>query len=166
MSKPYFMFIVMLFLTTVVSGCSHSKANQHLSQDAIGEINEQALFSQYPAFRKSYDSYTPSEKELNAIASLKGHTVLVLFGSWCHDSEREVPRLLKTLELSGEDNIDVQLIAVNRNKRDPQGVAMFYELKYTPTFILLDGDKELGRVIEKPALTVAEDLQALLTTKQ
>ena len=163
MSKPYFLFIVMLLLTTAISGCSHSKASQqYAASDAIGEVSQQQLLTQFPAFKESYDNYTPNEKELSALASLKGHTVLVLFGSWCHDSEREVPRLLKTLDLSGVDNIDIQLIAVNRNKRDPQGLAISHELKYTPTFILFKGSKELGRVVETPTLTVAEDLQALI----
>lgn len=163
MSKPYFLFIVMLLLTTAISGCSHSKASQqHAASDAIGEVSQQQLLTQFPAFKESYDNYTPNEKELSALASLKGHTVLVLFGSWCHDSEREVPRLFKTLDLSGIDDIDIQLIAVNRTKRDPQGLAISHELKYTPTFILLKGNKELGRVVETPTLTVAEDLQALV----
>ncbi|WP_252736012.1 thioredoxin [Aestuariibacter sp. A3R04] len=162
MQKLYSMFGVVLLLTTAMSACSFSHAShQQKTNDATGEISQQQLLSHYPAFKDSYNAYTPSDSEVSAIASLQGYTVLVLFGSWCHDSEREVPRLLKTLDTSGQDNIDIQLIAVNRQKRDPQGIALSHELKYTPTFILMQGNKELGRVIEKPSRTIAEDLQAL-----
>lgn len=159
MQKRYFMHGVILLLVAVISACSYSSAGQQ--QDAVGEISQQLLLAQYPVFANNYNAYSPSDEEVTALTSLSGHSLLILFGTWCHDSEREVPRLLKTLDASGLDNIDIQLVAVDRNKRDPNGIALSHELKYTPTFILLKDDKELGRVIERPKRTLAQDLQAL-----
>ncbi|MEG3768290.1 TlpA family protein disulfide reductase [Alteromonas sp. 14N.309.X.WAT.G.H12] len=159
MQKRYFMHGVILLLVAVISACSYSSASQQ--EDAVGEISQQQLLVQYPVFSDNYNAYSPSDEEVSALASLQGHSLLVLFGTWCHDSEREVPRLLKTLDANGLNGINIQLIAVDRNKRDPKGIALSHELKYTPTFILLKDDKELGRVVERPKLTLAQDLQAL-----
>ncbi|MBU2978816.1 thioredoxin family protein [Alteromonas sp. C1M14] len=162
MQKSYSMLGVILLLVTIVSACSYSRANQQqAADDAVGEISQQQLLTHYPVFSNNYNAYSPSDKEVAAVASLQGYSLVVLFGTWCHDSEREVPRLLKTLDASGLDNLDIQLVAVDRKKRDPQGIALSHKLKYTPTFVLLKDGKELGRVIEKPTLTISQDLQAI-----
>ena len=84
-----------------------------------------------------------------------------MFGTWCHDSQREVPRLLKTFDLSGLEVPKLTLVAVDRKKTDPLGLAKQYGLRYTPTFILLNDGKELGRVIERPKTGLTQDLKAL-----
>ena len=68
---------------------------------------------------------------------------------------------MKTFDLSGLDVPKLTLVAVDTNKMDPQGLASKYALKYTPTFVLLDGEKEVGRVIERPKTSLGEDLHAL-----
>lgn len=161
MQKHDFRHSVTLFLVALISACSVSGVSQQ--PDAVGNISPQLLLAHYPVFSANYNSYSPSEEEIDAVAALSGYSLLVLFGTWCHDSEREVPRLLKTIDAAGLDNIDIQLMAVDRNKRDPQGIALRHKLRYTPTFIVLKDDKELGRVIERPKITVSQDLQAIAT---
>ena len=92
------------------------------------------------------------------MAKLEGKDLLVLFGTWCHDSQREVPRLLKLLEQSKVELNSLTLVAVDYNKQDPQGLAEQFQLKYTPTFIVIDQSKEQHRVVEKPQGTLAEAL--------
>ncbi len=157
------MFVLLGFASLVLSACSHSIARQ---PDFLGEVSAEQLLAQYPAFQDEYQSYQPSEKELAAVASLQDDSLVVLFGTWCHDSQREVPRLLKTFDLSGLDVPKLTLVAVDTKKNDPQGLAKKYALKYTPTFVLLKGDKELGRVVERPKTSLTQDLQSLsLITK-
>ncbi|MDO6567598.1 thioredoxin family protein [Alteromonas sp. 1_MG-2023] len=129
--------------------------------DAVGEISGEALLAQFPAFMNEYKSYQPSKAELEAVAALEDDTLLILFGTWCHDSEREVPRLLKTLDASGLDVPRFTLFAVDRTKRDPEGIAKKHGLKYTPTFILLRDGEEVGRVVERADTSLTQDLKAL-----
>ena len=152
------MFSLLGLISLVLSACSHSIARQ---SDFLGEVSAEQLLAQSPTFQDEYESYQPSEKELAAVASLQDDSLVVLFGTWCHDSQREVPRLLKTFDLSGLDVPKLTLVAVDTKKNDPQGLAKKYALKYTPTFVLLKGDKELGRVIERPKMSLTEDLQFL-----
>lgn len=151
---------LLLLIGFVLAGCSHFVASE---PELMGEVSAEQLLAQYPAFQAEYKDYQPSKEELAAVAALEEDTLVVLFGTWCHDSQREVPRLLKTFDLSGLDVPKLTLIAVDTNKTDPQGMAKKYQLKYTPTFVLLNDDKELGRVIERPRTSLTQDLQALAT---
>jgi hypothetical protein len=89
-------------------------------------------------------------------------SLLVLFGTWCHDSEREVPRLLKLLDLSDVELESLSLHGVNYNKQEPNNLHRQYDLKYSPTIILLQGEDELGRIVEKPILSIGEDLASFV----
>lgn len=135
-------------------------------QVLVGEVSGEDLLAQFPAFMAEYQSYQPSKAELEAVAALEHDTLLVLFGTWCHDSEREVPRLLKTLDKSGLDVPEFTLFAVDRKKSDHVGMAKKHELKYTPTFILLRDGEEIGRVVERASTSLTQDLQRLAAAAQ
>jgi thioredoxin 1 len=89
--------------------------------------------------------------------------LVVLFGTWCHDSVREVPRLLKLLDVSGVKLKSLSLHGVNYNKQEPNNLHRQYDLRYSPTIILLQGDAELGRIVEKPMASLGEDLAEFVT---
>ncbi|WP_062565871.1 TlpA family protein disulfide reductase [Pseudoalteromonas shioyasakiensis] len=123
-----------------------------------GEISRDDLLKDYSALSEEYDEYTPSEEELTTIKALQGKQVLVFLGTWCHDSKREVPRFLKLLDTAKVQLGSLKLVAVGYDKLDPAGLAKQYDLMYTPTIIVLDGEKELSRMIEKPKQSLALDL--------
>ncbi|WP_105188496.1 TlpA family protein disulfide reductase [Pseudoalteromonas sp. T1lg48] len=124
----------------------------------IGAIDGTSLLGEYEAFATAYADFTPSDDELAQMHKLTGKSVLVLFGTWCHDSEREVPRLLKLLALNKVELAKLELVAVDYSKKDDKGLAEQFALKYTPTFIVLDGETEVLRVVEKPEGSLAEAL--------
>ncbi|ALS99699.1 hypothetical protein AT746_16450 [Lacimicrobium alkaliphilum] len=117
-------------------------------------------------FTGSHNVYSPDNKELQAMQALKGKSVLILFGTWCHDSEREVPRFLKLADASGVRLRQLQLVAVGLDKKDPAGLAQQYNLLYTPTIIVMDNEQELYRMIERPKGPLALDLQQGLQRAQ
>lgn len=123
-----------------------------------GEISRDDLLKDYSSFSEEYDEYTPSEEELTTIKALQGKQVLVFLGTWCHDSKREVPRFLKLLDTAKVQLGSLKLVAVGYDKLDPAGLAKQYDLMYTPTIIVSDGEKELSRMIEKPKQSLAVDL--------
>ncbi|KTF17809.1 thioredoxin family protein [Pseudoalteromonas sp. 10-33] len=123
-----------------------------------GEISTQALLSDYDKFNEQYNAFTPTEQDIALMQKLEGKELIVLFGTWCHDSHREVPKLIKLIDESKVELASIDYVAVGYNKRDDAGIAEAYDLQYTPTFIVKDDGKELVRVIEKPTGTLAEDL--------
>ncbi|BDX07115.1 thioredoxin [Planctobacterium marinum] len=130
--------------------------------DSVGYVQVSDILTHYPDFRKNYEEYTPDEKELALMGKIENRELLVMFGTWCHDSEREIPILLKLLDESGVKLEALTLLAVDRNKREPTGKAEQWRLKYTPTIVLKSGENELGRIIEKPKVSLAADLAKML----
>ncbi|MBQ4833547.1 thioredoxin family protein [Pseudoalteromonas sp. MMG010] len=123
-----------------------------------GAISTQTLLNDYAPFNEQYTAFTPTQQDIALMQKLKGKEVIVLFGTWCHDSEREVPKLIKLLEASKVELASIEYVAVGYDKRDDGGIAQANDLKYTPTFIVKQNGKELVRVIEKPTGTLAQDL--------
>jgi thiol-disulfide isomerase/thioredoxin len=87
----------------------------------------------------------------------------VLFATWCHDSEREVPRLLKILETAGVESSAVELVALDFNKTEPKGRAASKVLQYTPTFIFSVRDEEIGRIVERPIGTLETAIESIMS---
>jgi thioredoxin 1 len=154
-------YLAVVLLLLLTGGCSANDPARPV-EDTFGVISAEDLLSQYPRFSTEYQAFLGSEQELVAMGSIEGLSVLVLLGTWCHDSEREVPRLLKLLEQSQVKLKQLKLVGVNYNKQDPEGLHRDFELRYTSTIILLDGNKELGRIVERPSISIAEDLAAMV----
>lgn len=154
--------VFLCLLLVLIWGCQSTNGQVAQEKIVVGELSSAELLSAYPAFEAEYRAYQPTAAELSAAAKLNGLKVVVLFGTWCHDSEREVPRLLKLFDLVGLSQDNLQLIGVNQNKQEPSGLYRRLDLRFTPTIILFDGDKELGRIIEKPDNNIAQDLAAIL----
>ena len=146
------------FLLLASIGCGSTEQPSAKSEPYTGEISASQLIADYPQFRSGYELYQPSAAEIAAVKSLAGKSLVVLFGTWCHDSEREVPRLLKLLALSDVELQSLSLHGVNYNKQEPSNLHQQFALKYSPTIILLQGDVELGRIVEKPTTSLGEDL--------
>ena len=141
-----------------------SSSNSIGQEDHVGIITPENLLANYEVFRKEYDSYEPNQLQIDQIQHLANKEITALFGTWCHDSEREIPRLLKLLEAAGIGADNLTLYGVDRNKQDPDGYAEKYDLRYTPTIIVSDDQgKELGRIIEKPKNDIASDFSDQLT---
>lgn len=150
-------FLTVAFLMVSFFSMAGSGDKEHL----VGETQAKTVLSQYSAFQAEYQDYQPSEKELAQMAVLSGKELLVMFGTWCHDSQREVPRLMKLLDKSQVELANITWLAVDTQKQDPQGIAKQNRLKYTPTFVLFDNGTETGRVIERPNGTLASALAKL-----
>ncbi len=123
-----------------------------------GPMDNKQLLASEEKFAAEFNEFQVNEDDLARMKLLEGKRLVVLFGTWCPDSQREVPRLLKLIEQSGVKLAKLELVAVDREKQDPDGLHRQFDLKYTPTFVVMDGDKELLRVVEKPEKSLAEDL--------
>lgn len=126
----------------------------------VGEINQSKLLTSFEEFNEEFTGLSIDEKEVAALKSIKEPLEIhVLFGTWCHDSVREVPRLLKLLEHAANNNITTKLIAVDYKKTADE----VYDLQYTPTFIVYRNNQEVGRIIERPKQSLAQDIIAMTT---
>jgi thiol-disulfide isomerase/thioredoxin len=110
-------------------------------------------------FKRNFDAYEVTAGIDGLPADLK---VMILFGTWCHDSEREVPRMLKLLAKSGVEEENISLISLDIRKEDPEYRAKALDVRLTPTFIFLTGGAELGRIVERPKVNLEHDIKTML----
>jgi hypothetical protein len=113
------------------------------------------------------ESYQPSQSAVAAIKSVEKETkVTVALGTWCPDSKNYVPKLMKAILAAANDKIKVQFLGIDNQFRDPMETIQKLKVVNVPTVIVERGGREIGRIIETPALaSVEEDLAAILNEK-
>lgn len=144
--------LILLFILTLPLAAN---ATSKPHSDAV---TAKRLLSDHDKFAKQYQAFSPSLPDVALMQKLAGKEVLVLLGSWCHDSAREVPRLIKLLDESKVELSKITFVTVDYDKRDEAGIALAHDLQYTPTFIVKHNGVEINRVVEKPSGTLAQDL--------
>ena len=158
MTKNFLILSISVFITfSFISADRVDKSKNNL----LGDIQIQNLFTEYPLFKFRYDNYEVTN-QIN-LSDLEDISVVIMFGTWCHDSKREVPRMLRILDSAGVGTEQISLIGVDINKTEPKGREKLYNLRNTPTLILLKNGKEVGRIIERPNVSLEADLIGLTT---
>lgn len=114
-------------------------------------------------FNAEYDRYKVNASLITKISPLlDDKTVVLLMGTWCEDSQREVPGMMKILDQSGYAVEDMEIIAVDEDKRTPDGLEKNHALAYVPALIFYENGKEINRIVEFPIGTLEEDIHAIL----
>lgn len=125
-------------------------------------------------FGEDFD-YAPDETVMNELLPLI-HDVKItcILGTWCSDSQREIPRLWKILDELEYPASELTMLAVGSSRftRDmpiaPEvfdwsvDVKSFYNVERVATIIVTRDGKELGRIVEIPQDTLEKDLLAIL----
>ncbi len=163
------LFLIIAFLFFILSCSQANQQKSDLSKDHsnykasvswhVGTISKEQLFTNYKKFEVSNVEFNQED-----IALLKSNDnaidIWLVFGTWCHDSQREVPRIIKLIEQLGV-NYKLHLYAVAPDKKIMDTIPVS-SIKYTPTLVLFSGDTELARIIETPQQSWESDLAALL----
>lgn len=131
-------------------------------QYPVGDISQTELLDRHEVFKRNYDAYEVASGVDGLPPDLE---VTILFGTWCHDSEREVPRMLKLLAASGLKKESISLIALDIRKSEPEGRAKALDVRFTPTFIFSRAGMELGRIVERPESSLRGDVATLIKSK-
>ncbi|THV58621.1 TlpA family protein disulfide reductase [Chryseobacterium candidae] len=130
------------------------------------QLKEQFLKAPYADwYVKEHDEYVLDQKAVSDLKKEKIGTydIIVFIGTWCEDSHRDFPRLMKILEAVSYPDSKLNIIAVNRKKESPTGDESLYNLQKVPTIILKRYGKEVGRIIEMPTTGYIErDLVQIL----
>lgn len=148
------------FLLTLITSCAQRViVNREVESQKDGKmlLGTQTLdqFRKDPYktwFDEEYNSYQidqPSLAELKK-EKLNSYSLVVFVGSWCEDSHREFPRLIKILDALKYNTEKMQIIAVNRKKESPAGEEGLYNISRVPTIIVKKYGKEIGRITEMP----------------
>lgn len=122
---------------------------------------QQPDFSEW--YNNEYFGYEPDEFFVEQIKShIDSISIDIFMGTWCSDSRREVPRFIKILDELEFDQNNLRIISVDREKHSPGKNEKNRNIEYVPTFIIYKSNKELGRIVEYPIITLESDLLNIL----
>lgn len=172
--------VIILSAIAVLTGCKQNKesATEEKTAETVSTaetvVQEEMLLGvisrkdleQPPYeswFSEGYSSYVPDSSMVEVIQPLlKDKKLTVFMGTWCEDSQREVPRLFKILDLAGYSSDEVNLIAMNRDKVTKDNQEAGLNITNVPTIIVYDGDTEMNRIVEYTLYSMEKDLLTIL----
>ena len=174
----YIMTILFLMVSELSTAQGDSLYFQR-SRDASG--NEQLLgacsrtaLQQKPFttwFQSNYESYVVDSATCRFVEPLlKDKTITIFLGTWCGDSRREVPRVLKMLDCCNFPAGQLQLIMVSNQdsmyKQSPHHEESGRNIVRVPTVIIEEGGKEKGRIVEYPVVSMEKDMLLILRNEK
>ena len=142
-----------------------TRGNDMLLGKCTRDAMEKIPFSNW--YKKNYDEYKTDEAVIPDLKLLlKDKTITIFLGTWCGDSKREVPRMMKILDAAVFPEKKIQLIMVSNHadmyKQSPQHEEAGKNIFRVPTFIFYENEKEIGRIIESPIATLEKDMVKIL----
>lgn len=175
--KSYFIIMIISFFTISSSSLGQKVSSpglvNQIQKDAggnlLGKCTREALLQAPFAdwFKSNYDSYQVDSFTCNFIRPLlAGKTITIFLGTWCGDSKREVPRILKMLDCLDFPEKDLTLVMVGNQdslyKKSPQHEEAGKNIVRVPTIIIEQKGIEIGRIIEFPKVSLEKDMLSIL----
>lgn len=115
-------------------------------------------------FNSAYEDYEFDTIAVTKIFPLIADVnILVIMGTWCSDSRREVPHFYKILDELKFQVDKLIIINVNRKKEAAVKELNGLNIELVPTFIFYKEEKEIGRIIETPEESLESDLLKILS---
>lgn len=118
--KYYFLLLFTITLTSC-SAQKETNAVKNKRGDLVGFANKES-FNQAPYdiwFTENFDTYKPDDAVISSLeTALKNVKITGFMGTWCGDSKRETPHLYKILELANFNFKNLELVTVNRSKKN------------------------------------------------
>lgn len=163
-------------LSILIISCGNNKKEENQTQEeilveskAIPEEEVPVLLGkqEFDAIKKApYDvwfdenyKYEPNQQTLDSLkVTLKGKSMIVFMGTWCSDSQLQVPILLNILDRINYDTSTIKLYTVSEDKDTPSGIEKEFEIEYVPTIIIYENENEMGRIVEYPINSIEKDL--------
>ena len=131
----------------------------------LGVVDREAfkneLFSNW--YQESFKEHVLDSTTIEELApKLKDVTIKVFMGTWCSDSQREVPALYKILEAANFDYSKISMVAVSHDKDTPSHLEKGLDIAYVPTIIIYKEGKEIGRFVEFAQENLEKDMLAII----
>jgi hypothetical protein len=116
-------------------------------------------------FIPEYSAYEVDKTTLDSLEAnnLDNISIIIVIGTWCHDSQRETPRFVKIMEYLNFQNRTS--IGVNRQKQSEGTEVPDLNIKYVPTIIFYKDNNEIGRIVETPVETLEKDMIRIIKLK-
>ncbi len=151
----------LLLIAIMLASLTACNSTYEKPKMAVGNIKQAHLLTTYQPFKAYFEQFSLTTEQIAKVKAWPNNiSFAVYFGTWCPDSQREVPKLLKALTVNRQLHAD--LIALDMHKSDPNNLAKKANIKFTATFVVLKAGKEIGRVVERPKNNLIDDIDAII----
>jgi thioredoxin-related protein len=167
--KQLFLSLIFLFSLSCSAQKKEVNAAKNKSGDLVGIANKQS-FLQEPYkewFDYGYDDYSPDEAIVAQLKPLlKKVTIKTFMGTWCGDSQEQIPIFYKILSSADFKHNNLEMVTVNRKKKTPTNLQEGFDVQRVPTMIFFNKKgKEIGRIVEYPRESIEADMLKILSGK-
>lgn len=168
--KYSFLFIVIisLFYSCDNNTLNQTKFDENASNNIlIGYVNREGLKMEpfHEWFTPGYHNYQVNDSILSLMDKndfRKNIKITIVLGTWCSDSRREVPHFYKILDHLEYDTKDMTVICVDTDKQAPKTNANELNITRVPLFIFYRNNKEIGRIVERPEVSLEADMLKII----
>ena len=155
MKKIYLLFIAILF-----TSCSQNQ--NYLKEEGVVDIDYLKNSPKTYWFNENFKNYTVEKINRDNFSELYNYDIEIFMNTLCHDSQREIPRLIKILkELNFPEN-KLKIILLNPNKESEMGYEVNKNITNTPTIIFNLDNIEVNRIVEFPKESLENDILKIL----
>ena len=155
MKKIYLLFIAILF-----TSCSQNQ--NYLLEEGVVDIDYLRKSPKTYWFNENFENYTVEKIDRDNFSELYNYDIEIFMNTLCHDSQREIPRLIKILkELNFPEN-KLKIILLNPNKESEMGYEVNKNITNTPTIIFNLDNTEVNRIVEFPKESLESDILKIL----
>jgi tetratricopeptide (TPR) repeat protein len=118
-------------------------------------------------YDRHYAAHEPAKDLVEKLKGpLAGVSIETYFGTWCGDSRRQIPRLLRVLDDAGFDDKHLSMTGLSDGsmefKKAPGNPEAKRLVHRTPTIVVVRDGVEIGRIVETPKASLEADLLAIL----
>ena len=115
-------------------------------------------------FQEEYANYSFDTEILKELKTyIYAYQITIVMGTWCGDSQEQVPRFMKVLDKIDYNTKNITFIGVDHQKQANGTEVEKLKIERVPTFIVYNSDgQEVGRIIETPQESLEEDLLGII----
>ena len=169
-----FLWIILFFSCKTKNSESKKETNKVVEnkkedKDIIGyfERNELEKNPHVVWFDKNYKNYELDETIAEKIKPLmKNFEITVFMGTWCEESQKDIPGFFKLYDYIKADNEKILLIGMSEQKTTPQNYENGLDIFNVPTYIFKKNGKEINRIVEFPVETLEKDIFKFLSGQE
>lgn len=138
-----------------------SKNNEEI---LIGKCTFDGISGFMTDFNVKMNAYSPDPKVSDELkVKMTGITFTVVLGTWCGDSQDQVPVFSKLMKVINYDISSINFICVDRTKNTAEYNDTDLKIEKVPTFVVYRNGKEIGRIIETPLQSMEFDLSKIIS---
>jgi thiol-disulfide isomerase/thioredoxin len=161
-NKRIFNSVIIVYVLLIVSfNSAKSQEKQSISNEILTGKTTYTVLESPPHnewFVPIYKDYQVDLLLVEQLIYAEPDKIIIVMGTWCGDSRREVPRFFKIMDKLGWDRNIVDIYAVDRSKTLPEFEALDINVERVPTFFFYNSNKLVGTIVESPEGTLELDM--------